>query len=367
MSDIIKDNLEEIENASSLIIQVIILVLMSMFASIHVIISFVWSGLLAVLFKVEWMPTARHYLQSWTFARLSIGIPFIVMLIIYIRIYYFLKSISQPSCINTQTMQAMVKDNGIVAELCSDFPLYSDLMKMAKKAEIIPPRLFAFFISNIINAVTTTGQNGESGIIIYEPLLETMTRNDLQAIIGHELGHIMGDDVKRGLILNALVATLASFWIQGQELVMEKSGEVLRKHGETPLFVAIVTSLLMIIVGIIMLCLGFLPWFWSKSLVWWRQYHDEYHADARGAWLIGNSQQMADALIVLHCVCKSGGRRTGHGIFQGIRATSDEDNAKDVHPPNEYRVRKLMPKFNGDWEAAYRDVMRRRGISVKTR
>ena len=358
VSGIVKDNLEELSNVSNLLIQLILLLLMGMFASFHIMFSFVWSGLLALFLGVEWWPTAIHYLSSWEFSRISIGIPFMVMLFIFIHLYCVIKMFSLPPTINTQTMQNRVGDEGIVRELQEDHPCYSDMLKMSKKAGITPPRIFCCYGAGIINAWTTIGQDGGTGILIYEPLLITMTRKDLQSVIGHELGHIMGNDTKRAVVLKALVATLECFLGKGIDLCLNEAGGVFHKR-DLPMFVAVVTSVLVFVSGLIMICLGFLPWLWSRGLVWWREYHDEYHADTRSAFLTGDPQGMADALIVMHWIRKTGGRVNGYGVFGVIRSALGREQ-KDVHPPSEFRVRKLWPQFNGDWDAAYHDVMKRR-------
>ena len=363
MSDLVRNNLEESENVGTLLIQVIMLILMGMFASVHVVISFVWGGLLSLLLGVEWLPTAMHYLQSWEFSRLSVGVPFSIFLFSFIHIYLVVKSKSLPPVIDAKTMQAIVGDKGTVKELRADHPCYSDMLKMAKKAGMATPRLFGCFGTGNVNAWTITDHSGGSGILIYEPLLITMTRRDLQSVIGHELGHLMGKDTRRKVVLMALVVTLESILGKGLELCLNESGEVFHKRPDLPMVVAIMTSVLVFIFGLAMITLGFFPWLWSRGLVWWREYHDEYHADARGAWLTGDPQGMADALIVLHWIGETGGRVNGYGVFQVIRSAMRGEQ-RDVHPPSEFRVRKWMPHFNGDWDAAYRDVMRRRGLSV---
>ena len=186
----IKENMKETEAASTLLVQVIVLVLMGMFLSMHVLISFVWSGFLSAFLSVEWLPTAMHYLQSWEFARLSVGIPFVIMLFCCIHNYLNLKR-SLPDQINPDVMQSIVGSDGRVVEFPNDHPLYVDVLKMSKKAGIRPPRLFACLNSRTVNAWTMPGKNGDNAVLVYSPLLDGMTRSDLRAVIGHELGHII--------------------------------------------------------------------------------------------------------------------------------------------------------------------------------
>ena len=361
MSDMIKENMKETEAASTLLVQVIVLVLMGMFLSMHVLISFVWSGLLSAFLSVEWLPTAMHYLQSWEFARLSVGIPFVIMLFCCIHNYLNLKR-SLPDQINPDVMQSIVGSDGRVVEFPNDHPLYVDVLKMSKKAGIRPPRLFACLNSRTVNAWTMPGKNGDNAVLVYSPLLDGMTRSDLRAVIGHELGHIMGSDVRRKILLGSVVQTLGCFYGRGLRFCFKDAGDVLHDHKGMPTFVAITTAILTFIVGIVVVCIGFLPWLWSKALLWWREYHDEYYADARGAWLTGDALGMAEALIVLHWIAVSSGRVTGFGLLQMVRSAIQEEE-KDVHPPEKFRVRRWKPDFDGNWKAAYLDVMRRRGIS----
>lgn len=343
-----------------MLVQVIALVLMGMFLSMHALISFVWGGLLSVFLSVKWLPTALHYLQSWEFARLSVGIPFAIMLFCCVRNYLNQRK-SLPGKINSQVMQAIVGSDGIVEEFPEYHPLYADMLAMSKKAGIRPPRLFACHQSETVNAWTMPGKNGENAILVYSPLLRGMTRSDLRAVIGHELGHIMGKDVKRNILLRSIVQTLGCFYEKGLRFCLKDAGEVLRDRKGMPALVAITTAVLMFMTGIVVVCIGFLPWLWSKALVWWREYHDEYHADVRSAWLTGDALGMAEALIVLHWIAVTNGHLTGFGLLRMARGVTQEEQ-KDVHPPEKFRVRRLKPDFNGDWEAAYLDIMRRRGV-----
>ena len=361
MSDMIEENMKETAATSTLLVQVIVLVLMGMFLSMHVLISFVWSGLLSAFLSVEWLPTAIHYLQSWEFARLSVGIPFITMLFCCIHNYLNLKR-SLPDQISPDVMQSIVGSDGEVAEFPNNHPLYIDVLKMSKKAGIQPPRLFACLNSRTVNAWTMPGKNGDNAVLVYSPLLDGMTRSDLRAVIGHELGHIMGKDVRRKILLSSVVRTLGCFYSRGLRLCLKDASDVLHDHKGMPTFVAIMAAILTFIMGIAVVCIGFLPWLWSKALLWWREYHDEYYADARGAWLTGDALGMAEALIVLHWLAVSNGRLTGFGLLQMARSAIQEEE-KDVHPPEKFRVRRWKPDFDGNWEAAYLDVMRRRGIS----
>lgn len=358
MSNLIEENMKETAAASTLLVQVIVLVLMGMFLSMHVLISFVWSGLLSVFLSVEWLPTAMHYLQSWEFARLSVGIPFVIMLFCFIHNYLTLKPLRLVDSIDATTLQTIAENegwNGKIVELSDSHPICCDMRKMAKKARIKYPRLFVCCNSDIPNACTTTGRDGSHGVIVCSPLIDEMSRNDLNAIIGHELGHIIGNDVRRSVVLDALVRTLKCFYKKGWILCVKESGKAFDEHSELPAFVKFASALLVFLTGTTFILIGFLPQLWAESLIFWRSYQDEYHADARGAWLIGDGQGMADALIVLHWLIEI---RVSSGIL-----SRSQDGERDVHPPEKFRVRRWMPSFNGDWEAAYLDVMRRRGIS----
>ena len=289
------------------------------------------------------------------------GIPFIIMVFCCIHNYLNLKR-SLPEQISPDVMQSIVGSDGRVVEFPNNHSLYVDVLKMSKKAGIRPPRLFACLNSRTVNAWTMPGKNGDNAVLVYSPLLDGMARSDLRAVIGHELGHIMGSDVKRKILLGSIVQTLGYFYSRGLQFCFKDAGEVLHDHKGIPTFVAVTAAILTCIMGIVVVCIGFLPWLWSKALLWWREYHDEYYADARGAWLTGDALGMAEALIVLHWIAVSGGRVTGFGLLQMARSAIQEEG-KDVHPPEKFRVRRWKPDFDGNWEAAYLDVMRRRGIS----
>ena len=53
----------------------------------------------------------------------------------------------------------------------------------------------------------------------------------------------------------------------------------MRKEDE-PMFIAIISAGIFLILGIGLMLVGFIPLSWAKGLMWWRDYTAEYMADA---------------------------------------------------------------------------------------
>lgn len=359
------ENIEETSCIGSMLMQLMVLVFMGFFFSIHVILSALWSWVLTVGTDVSWSMEFSHLFQSWGFARITVGIPFIIFFFLFGVNCIVYKRLAVPHDLH-ECLQDLVlgMDNpkAKVCEVSDTEPLYRMLWRMAKKGKIAMPRLFVCYHSTVVNAFTMNGRGKESGILIFDTLLNGLAAPDVEAVLAHEVGHIISGDCRRDSLVGCAIQTLESFWVRGRILCTKNAHEaIFKKDADQPLPIALISAALLYLLGLGLMAIGWLPMVWAKSLHWFRQYHAEYLADARGAWLTGKPQAMADALIVLHCFSESGGHMTGMGVDYALCGARG-DGEKDVHPPAAYRVRRWLPDFDGDFAAAYRDVMRRRGI-----
>lgn len=341
-------NIEELEARGALTMQLLLLVIMGMFLSLHVALSFAWGGLISILSGERWISASVLYLQSWEFSRLSVGVPFVVFSIAFVKELWMWRS----NDIRESVLSGMAKfargRKFSWRELGpGDYP-YQCMLQIARRAKIDIPRMF--WCSLDVDNAFTISTKKEDAIVVFDKVIrDPILMPFAEATIAHEIGHIVNKDVKRDVLLGLLISIFCAIFVKGQECYHLRTREclIMRKQDE-PMFIAIISAGIFLILGIGLMLVGFIPLSWAKGLMWWRDYTAEYMADAVGAKLIADPMLMPDGMILSHV------------LMQGFENKHD---FMDVHPPDVGRVRRFMPDFNGNWEAAARDVMRRRRIS----
>jgi len=178
------------------------------------------------------------------------------------------------------------------------------------------------------NAFATGAFKNSALVAVSTGLLAGMTREEVEAVIGHEIAHIAnGDMVTMTLIqgvLNTFVVFLSRVIAYAVDTFMRRGDD--RDSG--PGMVFMITSLVLDIV------LGFL----ASIIVAWFSRQREFRADAGSAQLLGRRQPMINALARL------GGLHTAElpksmaamGIAGGI------GQLFSTHPPIEERIAALQ-------------------------
>ena len=142
------------------------------------------------------------------------------------------------------------------------------------------------------NAFATGRDPGNSYIAVTEGLLQTLNREELQAVIGHEMSHIRNYDIRLMMIVAALVGgiLLISDWVRGIMRFggargIRGGGRRSRGGGPVVLILFLIWLLAIILAPII-----------SQLLAMAVSRKREYLADASGAELTRNPLALAKAL-----------------------------------------------------------------------
>lgn len=199
------------------------------------------------------------------------------------------------------------------------------------------------------NAFATGVDPGKAHIAVTEGLLDTLDREELQAVVAHEMAHIRNDDVKLMTLLAALVGVLA--------LVSEGVGRGLRhgsfnrrggaRGGGGKKGGAGVLVVVLIVVWLISVLLAPLV---SRLLALGVSRKREYLADATAAQFTRNPGALADALEKIeHAAAptKLVKRGSAHLCIAdplGRRVTAKQGALADLfatHPPMAVRIARL--------------------------
>ena len=198
--------------------------------------------------------------------------------------------------------------------------------KLAEKANIGMPEVGIF--EGDPNAFATGAFKNSALVAVSTGLLTGMTREEIEAVIAHEVAHIAnGDMVTMTLIqgvMNTFVVFLSRVIAYGVDSFLRKGEE--RSSGPGMSYM-ITTIVLDIVLG-----------FAAAIVVAWFSRHREFRADAGAAQLLGRRQPMINALARL------GGMQPGElpksvaafGIAGGV------GQLFATHPPIEERIAALQ-------------------------
>ena len=95
--------------------------------------------------------------------------------------------------------------------------------------------------STAINAYVN-GLGSTKRVVIYDNALRELDRAELRSVVAHELGHVKGDDIWRGILFVALIAPLGVLFVQSfGEAVVRRRGEDPRTPAALPALALSVT------------------------------------------------------------------------------------------------------------------------------
>jgi heat shock protein HtpX len=178
------------------------------------------------------------------------------------------------------------------------------------------------------NAFATGAFRDSALVAVSTGLLETMSRDEVEAVLGHEISHVANGDMVTMTLLQGVINTFVVFLSRVIGYVIDRM--ILRNEEDAPGMGYFVTTLVLDI------CLGLV----GSLIVAWFSRQREFRADAGSARLLGSSQPMIRALQRL------GGLESADLPKQistfGISAPSGALTLLASHPPIEARIRALQ-------------------------
>ncbi len=196
--------------------------------------------------------------------------------------------------------------------------------KFADKAGIGMPDVAIF--EGEPNAFATGAFKNSALVAVSTGLLEGMTREEVEAVIGHEVAHVANGDMVTMTLIQGVMNTFVVFISRVVGYFVDKV--ILRNNNDGPGIGYYVTTIVMdIVLGVV-----------AAMVVAWFSRQREFRADAGAAGLMGRKQPMVNALARL------GGMHPGElpksmaamGIAGGI------GKLFSTHPPIEERIARLQ-------------------------
>lgn len=198
--------------------------------------------------------------------------------------------------------------------------------KFADKAGIGMPEVGIF--EGDPNAFATGAFRDSALVAVSTGLLQNMTHEEVEAVIGHEIAHIANGDMVTMTLIQGVMNTFVVFI---SRVVGYAVDSFLRKNDEEssgPGIGYFVTTIVMDIL------LGFV----AAIIVAWFSRQREFRADAGSAQLMGQRQPMINALHRL------GGMHPGElpKSMQAFGITGGLGKLFSTHPPLEERIARLQ-------------------------
>jgi len=206
------------------------------------------------------------------------------------------------------------------------------VQRQADKAGIKMPEVGIFHTPEP-NAFATGARKNDALVAVSSGLLENMTADEVEAVLGHEISHVANGDMVTQTLLQGVLNTFVIFF---SRVVAYIVGSLMRgnnnqqgggAYGASYYIVSMIAQML----------LGFL----ASFIVMWFSRYREFHADKGGANLAGRDKMIA-ALRRLQSVNQPHdlpGELAAFGISGGLKAGISK--LMMTHPPLEDRIAAL--------------------------
>jgi heat shock protein HtpX len=197
--------------------------------------------------------------------------------------------------------------------------------KFANKAGIGMPDVAIY--DGEPNAFATGAFKNSALVAVSTGLLQSMTKEEVEAVIGHEIAHVANGDMVTMTLIQGVMNTFVFFLSRVLATVIDSA---IRKGDDRsgPGFAYMAISMVLQIV------LGFL----ASIVVAWFSRHREFRADAGSATLMGQPRSMQAALMRL------GGMTPGElpKNMAAMGIAGDLGKLFSTHPPMEERIAALQ-------------------------
>lgn len=210
------------------------------------------------------------------------------------------------------------------------------------------PDMYVMDQENGINAFVAGYRPTEAVMVVTQGALETLNRDELQGVVGHEFSHVLNGDMRINVRLIAILAGILTLGVLGR-LMMRSLGRSsgIRSasggRGAQAQLVAFALGLGLFLVGYIGLFFGRL----IKAAV---SRQREFLADASSVQFTRNPRGIAGALWKIKSHAKGALLANGHAeetshMCFGESIKVSFSNLMATHPPIDERIRRVDPHF----------------------
>lgn len=200
-----------------------------------------------------------------------------------------------------------------------------------------------------INAFAAGLTTSDAVVAVTRGTLDTLSRDELQGVIGHEFSHILNGDMKLNVKLTALIFGILVIGLIGRGVLWSmrysrpRSGNNKNSGGILAVIIAI---------GIALFAIGYIGYFFGRLIQAAISRQREFLADASAVQFTRNPAGIAGALKKIGSVSQGAAltakksTELGHFFFaQGFK--SNFGGLWATHPPLAERIRAIDSQFDG--------------------
>ncbi len=240
--------------------------------------------------------------------------------------------------------------------------------EMAIAAGVRVPKVYILKRARGINAFAAGYSSDDAAVCVTAGLLDTFTRDEMQAVIGHEFSHILNGDMRLNIRLVSILFGILSISVAGKTILrllfggdgytgrpgairfFGSSGSSRRngKGGGGAVVIAIILAL--IILGVLLWLIGLVGHFFAQLIQCAISRQREYLADASAVQFTRNPSALVSALKCIGAeshgglIGSPGSAEVAHMLF-----AQERPSLFDTHPPLSERIRRYEPGFNGNY------------------
>jgi len=218
--------------------------------------------------------------------------------------------------------------------------------EMAIASGVRVPAVYVMDGETGINAFAAGYEVSDSIVAVTRGTLETLNRDELQGVIGHEFSHILNGDMRLNIRMIGVLAGIVFIGSIGEFLMRSQRGSGSDSKGAAPIFAA----------GLALLLIGYIGLFFARLIKAAVSRQREFLADASSVQFTRNPDGIAGALDQIGAAPTGSlvaGRHAedlSHMFFgQGIAVRLA--GLFDTHPPLEERIARVHARFD---RASYR-------------
>ena len=203
--------------------------------------------------------------------------------------------------------------------------LVSTVKRLADKAGVGMPQVAIY--EGAPNAFATGAFRDSSLVAVSSGLLESMTRDEVEAVLGHEMAHVANGDMVTLTLIQGVVNTFVVFLARVVGYLVDRA--IFKTERGVGMGYYLTVFVCEILFGIL-----------ASIIVAWFSRQREFRADAGSAGLLGSPRPMVSALRRLGGLdagdlpqsFQASGIAEGHSKFLGLFAS---------HPPIQQRIAAL--------------------------
>ena len=178
------------------------------------------------------------------------------------------------------------------------------------------------------NAFATGANRDDALVAVSTGLLQNMTREELEAVLGHEVAHIANGDMVTMTLLQGVVNTFVVFLSRVVGYMVDRALSK-NSNGSVGIGYTITVIVCQIVFGLL-----------ASMIVAWFSRQREFRADAGSAQLLGNNRPMINALMRLGQMHTAALPQSVASL--GINRSEGVMELFSSHPPIEQRIAALQ-------------------------